>query len=234
MNRVIMICLLVGLIFSDTIFYLEKGDLRKIENAVIKSQNINYITYRTWDGVKNIETEKVTSIIDEYGNEVLFSSRLNTQIDEIQSNILSSNYTNSGTYLKKSGDNFMFSVVLQLLGVATIIIAADEGGDVAIIGGAFNAAALIAQVLGISNLKKSGELLVMEQSQTLLDMEEMNSDSISKVEHDWGVDIVNLKDGSVIRGEIMEQKIGEFIKIKSAGNLLVIRIDEIDLISKVQ
>jgi len=234
MNRVVMICLLVGLIFSDTIFYLEKGDLRKIENAVIKSQNINYITYRTWDGVKNIETEKVTSIIDEYGNEVLFSSRLNTQIDEIQSNILSSNYTNSGTYLKKAGDNFMFSVVLQLLGVATIIIAADEGGDVAIIGGAFNAAALIAQVLGISNLKKSGELLVMEQSQTLLDMEKMKSDNMSEVEHDWGVDIVNLKDGSVIRGEIVEQKIGEFIKIKSAGNLLVIRIDEIDLISKVQ
>ena len=45
-------------------------------------------------------------------------------------------------------------------------------------------------------------------------------------------DVVYLKDGSVIRGMIIEQKPNKYIKIKSGQNIFVYQMDEIDKMTK--
>ena len=46
------------------------------------------------------------------------------------------------------------------------------------------------------------------------------------------LDVVYLKNGSVIRGMIIEQKPNEYIKIQSGKNIFVYQMDEIDKITK--
>ena len=45
-------------------------------------------------------------------------------------------------------------------------------------------------------------------------------------------DVIYLKDGSVIYGIIIEQKPGEYYKIKSGKNVFVFNVDEVDVLKK--
>ncbi len=221
MKKIILMCFF-GFILSDTIIYFENGREYKIENVKVKSQNLDYIRYTNWEGgVKAIDASKVSSIIDKFGNEILFSSseKVDYPID-----VFVNNHVSSGVYLKKSGDNFMTSVLLQILSAGIIVVTADEGTDMVATAGVLNLGALIFQIFGITNLQKAGNALEIEQNKLLMD-------SNTK---DLYTDIVYLKDGSIINGEILEQNIGEFIKIMSAGNILVIKTENIDSISKVK
>tara|TARA_Y100000768_G_scaffold216422_1_gene163102 strand:- start:1669 stop:2430 length:762 start_codon:yes stop_codon:yes gene_type:complete len=72
MNKLfpIVLALMFSILISDDIWYLEDGKHKAIKNVIILHQDSNYIKYRTWEGERYIETEKVTSIMDKNGDEI--------------------------------------------------------------------------------------------------------------------------------------------------------------------
>ncbi len=134
------------------------------------------------------------------------------QFKESDSTVQDSNSGNSGTKV--------FGTILIILGIIILLFVSIYGGMILL------ALGLIIKLIGSSSGNSSQPLPAGAQVVQTAPA----SQEVKKTEY---VDVIYLKNGSIIRGMVMEQIPNESIKIQTAdGSLFVYKMDEVLKITK--